>query len=135
MDKYEDYKIIKTGHEAREAIKIGIDAVADVVKHTLGPKGRNVVIGNLHGEPKITNDGVSIAKEVVLKDEIENLGADMLKDVAKKTNDGAGDGTTTATVLAQAIISKGFDMLEDENKMGGSSSNPMDIKKSIDTSC
>jgi len=129
---YEDYKIIKTGQEARQALKKGIDAVADVVKHTLGSKGRNVVIGNQHGEPTITNDGVSIAKEIILEDEIENLGAEILKDVASKTNDDAGDGTTTATVLAQAIINKGFKMLEDENKLGGISKNPMDIKREID---
>ena len=129
---YEDYKIIKTGQEARDALKKGIDAVADVVKHTLGSKGRNVVLGNKHGEPTITNDGVSIAKEIILEDEIENLGADILKDVSQKTNEDAGDGTTTATVLAQAIINKGFKMLESGL---GNTANPVDIKKEIDVAC
>jgi len=96
------------GDKAREALKRGIDTVADAVKITIGPKGRNVVIDKGYGAPSITNDGVTIAKEISLSDKIENLGAEMIKEVANKTNDQAGDGTTTAAVLAQAIITEGF---------------------------
>ncbi len=111
--------------EAREKLKKGVDALANAVKVTLGPKGRNVVIGKKFGAPHVTKDGVSVAKEVELKDPIENMGAQMVKEVASKTADIAGDGTTTATVLAQAIISAGM-----KNVAAGA--NPMDLKRGID---
>lgn len=111
--------------EAREKLKKGVDALANAVKVTLGPKGRNVVIGKKFGAPHITKDGVSVAKEVELKDPIENMGAQMVKEVASKTADIAGDGTTTATVLAQAIITAGM-------KNVASGANPMDLKRGID---
>src|SRR3989344_6198407 len=96
------------GSEAREALKRGVDKVANAVRLTIGPKGRNVVIDKGYGAPMITNDGVSIAKEITLPDKIENLGAEIVKEVASKTNDSAGDGTTTAAILAQALITEGF---------------------------
>ncbi|MEN9973401.1 MAG: chaperonin GroEL [Bacteroidota bacterium] len=111
--------------EAREKLKRGVDALADAVKVTLGPKGRNVVIGKKFGAPHITKDGVTVAKEIELKDPIENMGAQMVKEVASKTADIAGDGTTTATVLAQAIVSAGL-----KNVAAGA--NPMDLKRGID---
>jgi chaperonin GroEL len=111
--------------EAREKLKKGVDALADAVKVTLGPKGRNVVIGKKFGAPHVTKDGVTVAKEIELKDPIENMGAQMVKEVASKTADIAGDGTTTATVLAQAIISAGL-----KNVAAGA--NPMDLKRGID---
>ena len=111
--------------EARDKLKRGVDALANAVKVTLGPKGRNVVIGKKFGAPHITKDGVTVAKEIELKDPIENLGAQMVKEVAAKTADIAGDGTTTATVLAQAIISAGM-----KNVAAGA--NPMDLKRGID---
>jgi chaperonin GroEL len=111
--------------EAREKLKRGVDALANAVKVTLGPKGRNVVIGKKFGAPQVTKDGVSVAKEVELKDPIENMGAQMVKEVASKTADIAGDGTTTATVLAQAIITAGL-----KNVAAGA--NPMDLKRGID---
>jgi chaperonin GroEL len=111
--------------EARDALKRGVDALANAVKVTLGPKGRNVVIGKKFGAPHITKDGVSVAKEVELKDPIEDMGAQMVKEVASKTADIAGDGTTTATVLAQAIINAGL-----KNVAAGA--NPMDLKRGID---
>jgi len=111
--------------EAREKLKKGVDALANAVKVTLGPKGRNVVIGKKFGAPQVTKDGVSVAKEVELKDVIENMGAQMVKEVASKTADIAGDGTTTATVLAQAIITAGL-----KNVAAGA--NPMDLKRGID---
>jgi chaperonin GroEL len=111
--------------EAREKLKRGVDALANAVKVTLGPKGRNVVIGKKFGAPNITKDGVSVAKEIELKDPIENMGAQMVKEVASKTADIAGDGTTTATVLAQAIITAGM-----KNVAAGA--NPMDLKRGID---
>ena len=95
-------KQILHGAEARKALSAGIDTLADTVKSTLGPKGRNVVLGKKFGSPVITNDGVTIAKEIELKDAFENMGAQLVREVATKTNDAAGDGTTTATVLAQA---------------------------------
>ena len=107
--------------EAREKLKKGVDALADAVKVTLGPKGRNVVIGKKFGAPHITKDGVTVAKEIELEDEVENMGAQMVKEVASKTADIAGDGTTTATVLAQAIIGAGL-----KNVAAGA--NPMDLK-------
>ncbi len=111
--------------EARDKLKAGVDALANAVKVTLGPKGRNVVIGKKFGAPQVTKDGVSVAKEVELKDPIENMGAQMVKEVASKTADIAGDGTTTATVLAQAIINAGL-----KNVAAGA--NPMDLKRGID---
>ncbi|MDP2864555.1 MAG: TCP-1/cpn60 chaperonin family protein, partial [bacterium] len=93
---------------ARRKLKIGVDKLANAVKITLGPKGRNVVLDKGFGAPTITNDGVIIAKEIELEDKIENLGAEIIKEVAEKTNDAAGDGTTTATLLAQAIITEGL---------------------------
>ncbi len=94
--------------EARDALKRGVDALANAVKVTLGPKGRNVIIDKKYGAPSITKDGVTVAKEIELKNPIENMGAQMLKEVASKTADVAGDGTTTATVLAQAIVTAGL---------------------------
>ena len=111
--------------ESRDALKRGVDALANAVKVTLGPKGRNVVIGKSFGGPHITKDGVTVAKEIELEDTTENMGAQMVKEVASNTNDLAGDGTTTATVLAQAIIAEGL-----KNVAAGA--NPMDIKKGID---
>ena len=111
--------------EARAALKKGVDKLANAVKVTLGPKGRNVIIDKKFGAPSITKDGVSVAKEIELKDSVENMGAQMLKEVASKTADDAGDGTTTATILAQAIITRGL-----KNVAAGA--NPMDLKKGID---
>ena len=118
-------KIITFDVEARSAIKRGVDQLADAVKVTLGPKGRNVIIESKFGSPTVTKDGVSVAKEIELEDPIENLGAQMVKEVASKTNDVAGDGTTTATVLAQSIFREGL-----RNVTAGA--NPMDLKKGID---
>lgn len=111
--------------EARNALKVGVDKLANAVKVTLGPKGRNVVIDRKFGAPSVTKDGVSVAKEIELKDTIENMGAQMLKEVASKTADDAGDGTTTATILAQAIVTQGL-----KNVAAGA--NPMDLKRGID---
>jgi chaperonin GroEL len=111
--------------QAREGLKRGVDALANAVKVTLGPKGRNVVIGKKFGSPAVTKDGVSVAKEIDLKDPVENMGAQMVKEVASKTADLAGDGTTTATVLAQAIVTAGL-----KNVTAGA--NPMDLKRGID---
>tara|TARA_Y100001978_G_scaffold96517_1_gene86550 strand:+ start:671 stop:2311 length:1641 start_codon:yes stop_codon:yes gene_type:complete len=111
--------------DAREKLKKGVDSLANAVKATLGPKGRNVVIDKKFGAPQVTKDGVTVAKEIELKDAVENMGAQMVKEVASKTNDTAGDGTTTATVLAQGIINKGL-----KNVAAGA--NPMDIKRGID---
>jgi chaperonin GroEL len=111
--------------EARDGLKRGVDALANAVKVTLGPKGRNVVIDKSYGGPSVTKDGVSVAKEIELKDPIENMGAQMVKEVASKTSDLAGDGTTTATVLAQAIVKEGL-----KNVAAGA--NPMDLKRGID---
>jgi chaperonin GroEL len=118
-------KEITFNTQAREKLKAGVDALANAVKVTLGPKGRNVVIDKKFGAPHITKDGVSVAKEIELKDPIENMGAQMLKEVASKTADIAGDGTTTATVLAQAIVTAGL-------KNVASGANPMDLKRGID---
>lgn len=118
-------KSIHFNIEAREGLKRGVDALANAVKVTLGPKGRNVVIGKKYGSPAITKDGVSVAKEIELENEIENMGAQMVKEVASKTADLAGDGTTTATVLAQSIITTGL-----KNVAAGA--NPMDLKRGID---
>lgn len=118
-------KDIKFDIEARDGLKRGVDALANAVKVTLGPKGRNVIISKSFGAPTVTKDGVSVAKEVELKDALENMGAQMVKEVASKTNDLAGDGTTTATVLAQAIVKEGL-----KNVAAGA--NPMDLKRGID---
>ena len=117
-------KELKYGVEARKALEAGVDAVADTVKVTLGPKGRNVVLDKSYGSPLITNDGVSIAKEIDLKDPYENMGAQLVREVASKTNDVAGDGTTTATVLAQAIVSEGMKNIE-------AGANPIILRKGI----
>ncbi|AXO81292.1 chaperonin GroEL [Olleya aquimaris] len=118
-------KDIKFDIEARDGLKRGVDALANAVKVTLGPKGRNVIIGRSFGAPVVTKDGVSVAKEIELEDALENMGAQMVKEVASKTNDLAGDGTTTATVLAQAIVKEGL-----RNVAAGA--NPMDLKRGID---
>ena len=118
-------KIIKFDAEARKKLKSGVDQLADAVKVTLGPKGRNVIIQKPYGAPQVTKDGVTVAKEIELEDPIENMGAQMVKEVSSKTNDAAGDGTTTATVLAQAMINPGYKSL-------AAGANPMDIKRGID---
>ena len=118
-------KDIKYNIEARDGIKRGVDALANAVKVTLGPKGRNVIISKSFGAPIVTKDGVTVAKEIELEDPLENMGAQMVKEVASKTNDLAGDGTTTATVLAQAIVKEGL-----KNVAAGA--NPMDLKRGID---
>jgi chaperonin GroEL len=118
-------KDIKFDIDARDGLKRGVDALANAVKVTLGPKGRNVIISKAFGAPTVTKDGVSVAKEIELENELENMGAQMVKEVASKTNDLAGDGTTTATVLAQAIVKEGL-----KNVAAGA--NPMDLKRGID---
>ena len=118
-------KKIEFDIEAREGIKRGVDALANAVKVTLGPKGRNVIIGKSFGAPQVSKDGVTVAKEIELKDNLENMGAQMVKEVASKTNDLAGDGTTTATILAQSIVNEGL-----KNVAAGA--NPMDLKRGID---
>src|SRR4030043_1559067 len=105
-------KIIKYSTDARKKIKAGIDKVADTVKVTLGPKGRNVILDKGFGGPTITNDGVTIAKEIELEDKFENIGAELVKEVADKTNVSAGDGTTTATLIAQALVREGLKFVE-----------------------
>ena len=117
-------KQIIYGEEARKAIERGVNQLADTVKITLGPKGRNVVLDKKFGSPLITNDGVTIAKEIELEDAFENMGAQLIKEVSTKTNDVAGDGTTSATVLAQAMIGEGL-----KNLAAGA--NPMVMKKGI----
>ena len=118
-------KIIEYDVKARDNLKRGVDQLADAVKVTLGPKGRNVVLDKKFGSPTITKDGATVAKEIELEDPFENMGAQMLREVATKTSDIAGDGTTTATVLAQAIYSEGL-----RNVTAGS--NPMDLKRGIE---
>ena len=118
-------KEIKFDADVRSRMKSGADQLANAVKVTLGPKGRNVVIDKKFGAPQVTKDGVTVAKEVELEDRFENMGAQMVKEVASKTNDDAGDGTTTATVLAQSIIGVGL-----KNVTAGAS--PMDLKRGID---
>src|SRR5690348_18193515 len=118
-------KILKFDEDARRALERGVDKLADAVKVTLGPKGRNVVLDKKFGAPTITNDGVTIAREVELDDPYENLGAQLAKSVATKTNDVAGDGTTTASVLAQALVNAGL-----KNVAAGA--NPMALKRGID---
>ena len=118
-------KQIQYGEQSRQAILRGVNKLADAVKVTLGPKGRNVVLDKKFGSPTITKDGVTVAKEIELKEPLENMGAQMVREVASKTSDVAGDGTTTATVLGQAIYREGA-------KMVAAGSNPMDIKRGIE---
>ncbi|HPY44277.1 MAG TPA: TCP-1/cpn60 chaperonin family protein, partial [Clostridia bacterium] len=118
-------KQLKFGDDARRALEKGLNTLADTVKITLGPKGRNVVLDKKYGAPTITNDGVTIAKEIDLEDPFENMGAQLIKEVATKTNDIAGDGTTTATLLAQAIVREGL-----KNLAAGA--NPMGLKRGIE---
>jgi chaperonin GroEL len=118
-------KQIIFGEDARRALERGVNSLAEAVRVTLGPKGRNVVLDKKFGSPLITNDGVTIAREIELKDAFENMGAQLVKEVATKTNDVAGDGTTTATVLAQAIIREGM-----KNVAAGA--NPMSLKRGIE---
>ena len=118
-------KQLKFDVSARESLKNGLDTLGNAVKVTLGPKGRNVLLQKQHGSPHITKDGVSVAKEIELEDVFENMGAQLVKEVASKTADEAGDGTTTATVLAQEIARLGFEMVEN-------GSNPMELKKGIE---
>ena len=118
-------KIVKFNTDARDKMLKGVNVLADAVKVTLGPKGRNVVIQKSFGAPRSTKDGVSVAKEIELEDAFENMGAQMIREVASKTNDKAGDGTTTATVLAQAIVQEGL-------KAVAAGMNPMDLKRGID---
>ena len=118
-------KIIRFGSDAREKILRGVNILADAVTVTLGPKGRNVVLEKSFGAPNITKDGVTVAKEVELEDKFENMGAQMVKEVASKTSDVAGDGTTTATVLAAAIVKEG-------SKAVAAGMNPMDLKRGVD---
>src|SRR6185312_181737 len=118
-------KDVKFHGEARERMLRGVDVLANAVKVTLGPKGRNVVIDKSFGAPRITKDGVTVAKEIELSDKFENMGAQMLREVAQKTNDQAGDGTTTATILAQAIVREGV-------RAVAAGLNPMDLKRGVD---
>jgi len=118
-------KEVKFSSDARERMLRGVDILANAVKVTLGPKGRNVVIDKSFGAPRTTKDGVTVAKEIELKDKFENMGAQMVREVASKTNDVAGDGTTTATVLAQAIVREG-------HKAVAAGMNPMDVKRGVD---
>src|SRR3954467_12066535 len=118
-------KDVKFGADARERMLRGVEILADAVKVTLGPKGRNVVIDKSFGAPRTTKDGVTVAKEIELADKFENMGAQMVREVAQKTNDKAGDGTTTATVLAASIVREG-------SKSVAAGMNPMDLKRGID---
>jgi Chaperonin GroEL (HSP60 family) len=118
-------KDVKFGDSARQKMMVGVNILADAVKVTLGPKGRNVVLDRAFGAPTITKDGVSVAKEIELKDKFENMGAQMVKEVSSKTSDVAGDGTTTATVLAQAMLKEGM-------KFVAAGMNPMDLKRGMD---
>src|ERR1700710_332372 len=118
-------KDVKFSVDARDRMLRGIDILASAVRVTLGPKGRNVVLDKSYGAPRITKDGVTVAKEIELSDKFENMGAQMVKEVASKTNDVAGDGTTTATVLAQAIVREGA-------KSVAAGMNPMDLKRGVD---
>ena len=118
-------KDVKFGDDARQKMLAGVNVLADAVKVTLGPKGRNVVLDKSFGAPTVTKDGVSVAKEIELNDKFENMGAQMVKEVASKASDEAGDGTTTATVLAQSILNEGL-------KSVAAGMNPMDLKRGID---
>ncbi|MBO6521898.1 MAG: chaperonin GroEL, partial [Rhodospirillales bacterium] len=119
-------KEVKFSADARDRLLKGVDTLANAVKVTLGPKGRNVVLDKSFGAPRITKDGVTVAKDIELSDKFENMGAQMVKEVASRTNDEAGDGTTTATVLAQSIVREG-------SKAVAAGMNPMDLKRGIDT--
>jgi chaperonin GroEL len=118
-------KDVRFGGEARQRMMRGVDVLAEAVRITLGPKGRNVILDKSYGAPRITKDGVAVAKEIELSDKFENMGAQMLREVASKTNDIAGDGTTTAIVLAQAIAREG-------SKAVSAGMNPMDLKRGVD---
>ena len=118
-------KEVRFHESARHKMLAGVNILADAVRVTLGPKGRNVILERSYGAPTITKDGVSVAKEIELKDKFENMGAQMVKEVASKTSDVAGDGTTTATVLAQSIVKEGM-------KFVASGMNPMDLKRGVD---
>src|SRR5210317_2199612 len=118
-------KDVRFGEDARKKMMAGVNILADAVKVTLGPKGRNVVLDKAFGAPTVTKDGVSVAKEIELEDKFENMGAQMLKEVASRTSDIAGDGTTTATVLAQGLVREGL-------KSVAAGMNPMDLKRGID---
>src|SRR6201746_679002 len=118
-------KDVRFGADARGRMLQGVNMLADAVKVTLGPKGRNVLIDKSYGSPRMTKDGVSVAKEIELSDKFENMGVQLVREVASKTNDIAGDGTTTAIVLAQAIVREG-------SKAGSAGMNPMDLKRGID---
>src|SRR5205807_9182627 len=118
-------KELKFGQEARDLLKAGVDQLAEAVKSTLGPKGRNVILEKITGTPEVTNDGVTIAREIHLSDQFENMGAQLVKEAAIKTNDIVGDGTTTATVIAQAIVREGM-------KAIGEGANPVLLKRGID---
>ena len=118
-------KDVKFSTDARDKMLHGVDVLANAVRVTLGPKGRNVVLDKSYGAPRVTKDGVTVAKEIELEDKFENMGAQMLREVASKTSDIAGDGTTTATVLAQAIVKEGI-------KLVAAGMNPMDLKRGID---
>src|SRR5512136_3026673 len=118
-------KVVRLSADARERMLRGVDILANAVKITLGPKGRYVILDKSYGAPRITKDGVTVAKEIELEDKFENMGAQMLREVASKTADLAGDGTTTATVLAQAIVREGM-------KSVAAGANPMDLKRGID---
>src|SRR6202046_5248643 len=118
-------KDVRFSSDAREKMLRGVDILANAVKVTLGPKGRNVILDKSFGAPRITKDGVTVAKEIELEDKFENMGAQMVREVASKTNDKAGDGTTTATVLAQAIVREGL-------KSVAAGMNPMDLKRGVD---
>src|SRR5882757_4621059 len=118
-------KEVKFADDARSRMAAGVNILANAVKVTLGPKGRNVILDKSYGAPTVTKDGVSVAKEIELKDKFENMGAQMVKEVASKTSDEAGDGTTTATVLAQAIVKEGM-------KAVAAGMNPMDLKRGVD---
>src|SRR6187397_1298276 len=118
-------KIVKFSQDARDRVLRGVNVLADAVTVTLGPRGRNVVLEKSFGAPNVTKDGVTVAKEIELEDKFENMGAQMVKEVASKTSDVAGDGTTTATVLAQAIFFQG-------SKLVAAGHNPMDLKRGID---
>src|SRR5678810_17626 len=120
-------KQITYGEQSRQAILRGVNILANAVKVTLGPKGRNVIINKSFGSPTVTKDGVTVAKEIELSNKFENMGAQMVKEVASKTSDKAGDGTTTATVLAQSIYNEGI-------KLVAAGHNPMDLKRGIDAS-
>src|SRR6267378_5043221 len=118
-------KELRFGPTARDLLKSGVDQLAEAVKSTLGPKGRNVILEKITGSPVVTNDGVTIAREIHLKDQFENMGAQLVKEAAIKTNDIVGDGTTTATVIAQAIVREGMESI-------GSGGNPVLVKRGID---